>query len=269
MAPGSRALKTVVLAGADTHDVRASDNEVLFTGAGGIQNTAGTTEADGCLRRGAVDTGQVDDERVGARRSLFEFRCAAMDADRRRSHSHRSAKRYSIHGSALPGASRQNIALNASGFSRLSRAYAERAVPHRTGWPQMTLPNANLRSERATGWETGFQANLPRWQSMLRVSYFWTQVNRPITALTLSTTPTATTAEARESRSDRESRRLGGLRGASMSNGWPLTGGYQYADATVTQLRSAAATRRQLDSAGGAQHGDDAGAAKPSADRNC
>ncbi len=59
---------------------------------------------------------------------------------------------------------------------------------------KMTLPNNNLRSERATGWEAGFQTDMPKIGSTLRVSYFWTQVNRPITALTLATTPTQTLA---------------------------------------------------------------------------
>jgi outer membrane receptor protein involved in Fe transport len=127
-----------------------------------------------------------------------------------------------------------NIALNASGF-RAYRAPTQNEL-YRTGQvgQQTTLPNANLRSERATGWETGFQANLPRWQSMLRVSYFWTQVNRPITALTLKTTPTATTL-MRENLGQIESRGVSVDYEAHPFHWASITGGYQYADATVTR----------------------------------
>jgi outer membrane receptor protein involved in Fe transport len=126
-----------------------------------------------------------------------------------------------------------NIALNASGF-RAYRAPTENEL-YRTGQvgQQTTLPNPNLRSERATGWETGVQANLPRWQSMLRTSYFWTRVNRPITALTLSTTPTSTLL-MRENLGQIESRGVS-IDFESHPFSWAaITGGYQYANATVT-----------------------------------
>jgi len=51
---------------------------------------------------------------------------------------------------------------------------------------QLTLANGNLLSERATGWETGL-ATESRWGS-IRSSYFLTQVNRPITAVTINAT---------------------------------------------------------------------------------
>jgi outer membrane receptor protein involved in Fe transport len=67
----------------------------------------------------------------------------------------------------------------------------------------------------------------------VRVSYFWTQINRPITALTLSTTPTSSLL-MRENLGQIESRGIS-VDFASRPASWvSLEGGYQYADATVT-----------------------------------
>jgi outer membrane receptor protein involved in Fe transport len=127
-----------------------------------------------------------------------------------------------------------SFALSASAF-RAYRAPTENEL-YRTGQvgQQLTLPNSNLRSERATGWETGLQADLRPLASTVRVSYFWTQVNRPITALTLSTTPTLTTLR-RENLGQIESRGVS-LDYALQPARWiALEGGYQYAIATVTK----------------------------------
>ena len=106
---------------------------------------------------------------------------------------------------------------------------------YRTGQvgSQTTQPNPDLESERATGWEAGAQADLSSIGSTVRVSYFWTRINRPITALTLSTTPTSSLLK-RENLGQIESRGIS-LDFASRPWNWvSLEGGYQYADATVT-----------------------------------
>jgi len=100
---------------------------------------------------------------------------------------------------------------------------------------EITLANPNLLSERATGWESGVEISLPSRNTIVRASYFWTEVNHPIIALTLSVTPS-------EVLNQREN--LGQLRSRGFSLDYesqPLrwlsvTGGYQYADATVTQF---------------------------------
>jgi outer membrane receptor protein involved in Fe transport len=75
---------------------------------------------------------------------------------------------------------------------------------------------------------------MPSIGSTLRISYFWTQVNRPITALTLATTPTQTLLK-RENLGQIESRGIS-LDFATQPARWiGLVGGYQYANATVTQ----------------------------------
>lgn len=97
---------------------------------------------------------------------------------------------------------------------------------------ELTLANPNLKTERATGWETGAQFTLR--STTARASYFWTQVNRPITALTLATTPTSV-LKRRENLGQIESRGVS-LDFESAPRSWlSVVGGYQFADATVTK----------------------------------
>ncbi len=109
---------------------------------------------------------------------------------------------------------------------------------YRTGQvgQQITKANPSLLSERATGWEAGTLFTGDRTGS-LRASYFWTQVNRPIAATTLSSTAT-TLLEMREN--------LGQLtsKGTAVEGEWKastwlqLDAGYQYADSTITKFQS-------------------------------
>ena len=128
-----------------------------------------------------------------------------------------------------------NFSLTASAF----RAFRSPTMNelYRTGQvgQQITLANPQLRSERATGWETGVQWAQPSRNAVVRASYFWTEVNRPVTALTIAQTQTTTTL-LREN--------LGQIRSRGVSfdyeiapRSWiSLSGGYQYARATVTRF---------------------------------
>jgi len=224
----------LVLAGADTHDVRASDYETLFTAAGGILDTSARQRQTGVY-------GEV----------LFTPNKWTLSGSARVDHfSNFDAVQYTsvANRADLPSFSEtpfdprigitrcisSNFAINGSAF-RAYRAPTQNEL-YRTGQvgQQVTLPNDNLRSERATGWETGFQTDMPRIGSTLRISYFWTQVNRPITALTLATTPTETLLR-RENLGQIESRGIS-LDFATQPARWiQLVGGYQYANATVTK----------------------------------
>lgn len=224
--------KTVIIAGADTHDVRASDDEVLYTGAKGYQNTSARQRQTGVYGEALATPGKWTLSASGRVDHFSNFDAARWIQ--------RGVTTYPSFSETVfdprLGVSRRittNIALHASGF-RAYRAPTENEL-YRTGQvgQQTTLPNPNLRSERAIGWETGFQQNLPRWQSMLRMSYFWTRVNRPITALTLSVTPTSTLL-MRENLGQIESRGVSIDFEAHPFSWAAITGGYQYADATVT-----------------------------------
>ncbi len=223
----------LLLAGADIHDVRAADYETLFTGAKGYLNTTARQRQSGVY-------GEV----------LFTPTAWTLSASGRVDHfSNFDASQYKT-GTApltLPqlnqtvfdpriGITRRlttALALSASAF-RAYRAPTENEL-YRTGQvgQQTTLPNPHLLSERATGWEAGVHTDLPSIGSTVRVSYFWTQINRPITALTLSTTPTSSLL-MRENLGQIESRGVS-LDFASRPANWlSIEGGYQYADATVT-----------------------------------
>ena len=126
--------------------------------------------------------------------------------------------------------------LHASGF----RAFREPSMNelYRTGQvgSQTTLANASLLSERATGWEIGSQfAVTGRVPVTLHATYFWTEINRPVSAVLVSQTATTIT-NIRQN--------LGQIR----SNGVELSAdihpiraisatlGYQYANAVVTKF---------------------------------
>lgn len=97
---------------------------------------------------------------------------------------------------------------------------------------ELTLPNESLLSERATGWETG-AATAYRWGSV-RASYFVTEVNRPIAAVTTNPTSSPILLK-RENLGQIESRGVA-LDYELKPVAWlGIDGGYQYAHATVTR----------------------------------
>ncbi len=225
----------LVLTGADTHDVRAEDSEQLFTGAGGFLSTSARQRQTG----------------VWGEALLTPANWTVSGSARVDHFSNFNVQQFSSSAAAvqLPDFSETvfdprlglvrrltpSVAWNASAF-RAYRAPTENEL-YRTGQvgQQVTEPNPNLRSERATGWETGFQADFRRYGSSVRASYFWTQVNRPITALTLSVTPTSELLQ-RENLGQIESRGVS-LDYALQPVSWiGIEGGYQFANATVTKF---------------------------------
>ncbi len=97
---------------------------------------------------------------------------------------------------------------------------------------QLTKANGALKSERATGWETGL--TMQRNWGMVRASYFLTQINRPISAVTINPNSSPILLQRENLGPDREPRRLAGLRTGAAR--WLFAdGGYQYAHATVTR----------------------------------
>ncbi len=224
----------LAIAGADTNDVRAADYETLFTTPAGILDTSARQRQTGVY-------GEV----------LYTPNKWTLSGSARVDHfSNFDAIQYTsaTQPAALPsfnetpfdpriGITRRiNSTLSLNGLAfRAFRAPTQNEL-YRTGQvgQQTTLPNDELRSERATGWETGLQTEIPKLASTLRASYFWTQVNRPITALTLLTTPTQTLLK-RENLGQIESRGVS-IDFATQPARWiSFVGGYQYANATVTK----------------------------------
>ena len=128
----------------------------------------------------------------------------------------------------------RNFSLNASVFRAFRGPTLNELYRSSQVGQQLTRANPSLRSERATGYEAGGLLNLPRAGSV-RASYFWTEVNRPIAALTVSSTPTMV-VQMRQN--------LGQLQSRGLQAEWQIrpvrslqfTGGYQYAVSTVTRF---------------------------------
>lgn len=107
---------------------------------------------------------------------------------------------------------------------------------YRTGQVGQTtmLANPNLRSERATGYEAGAFVSARRFGT-LRGTYFWTKVDDPITNLIISQSGSAI-IEMRENLGQTRSRGVATEYEARPCSFLLITGGYQYAKATVTQF---------------------------------
>ncbi len=225
-----------LLAGADTHDVRVWDEEQSFTGAattnlhdhqrdsGAYGEAMWVHRAWTLAAAGRLDWFQNYDGRQ------FQWTGAAWTP---------SATEPPQFGQRLfdprLGVSRrlgEHWALTASGF-RAFRAPTPSELYRATQvGNELTKPNASLLSERATGWETGV-ASERRWGTV-RASYFLTQVNRPITAVTINPNSSPILL-MRENLGQIESRGVSLDFGLEPMAWLAVDGGYQYANAAVSR----------------------------------
>jgi outer membrane receptor protein involved in Fe transport len=126
----------------------------------------------------------------------------------------------------------EHWAVSASGFRAFREPTPNELYRSTQVGNQLTKPNSGLLSERATGWETGL-ATQYRWGA-IRTSYFLTQVNRPITAVT--TNPNSSPILLlRENLGQIESRGVSIDYELAPQRWLAIDGGYQYARATVTR----------------------------------
>ena len=123
-------------------------------------------------------------------------------------------------------------ALSASGFRAFRAPTPSELYRSTQVGNKLTLPNSSLLSERATGWETGV-ASQWHWGTV-RVSYFDTEVNRPIVALTLTPNSSPILLK-RENLGQIESRGVAIDFEVAPQRWLAVDGGYQYAHATVTR----------------------------------
>ncbi len=106
---------------------------------------------------------------------------------------------------------------------------------YRTGQvgQQITLANSALRSERATGTEGGVGWATPSRLFSAQASYFWTEINRPVSAVLIGSNKYLRQNLGQiQSQGAAVSAQLRATRGVS------LNFGYQYAHAVVTAFRS-------------------------------
>jgi outer membrane receptor protein involved in Fe transport len=226
----------LLLAGADTHYIRAANYEDIYAGKGSVSNTAAKQRQTGVY-------GEL----------LYTPKNWTFSGSARIDH----FSNYDVNqfitaiGTTHPpsfsetpfdprlGVTRrltQSLALSGSGFRAFRSPNEDELYAKTQVGQQVTLPNPNLRSERATGWETGLQADLHRIGSSVRVSYFWTQVNRPITTLNVASTPTSQVL-MRANLGQIESRGVSLDYSARPARWISVDGGYQYANATVTKFQ--------------------------------
>ena len=116
---------------------------------------------------------------------------------------------------------------------------------YRTGQvgQQTTLANNSLLAERATGFEFG--GEIEGKAGRLRATYFWTEVNRPISAVVLSQTSTKQTLQ-RQNLGQIRSR---GAMVEAQTKSWrglDASLGYQLAVATVTAFNATSAVQGNL-----------------------
>jgi outer membrane receptor protein involved in Fe transport len=116
---------------------------------------------------------------------------------------------------------------------------------YRTGQvgSQTTLANNALLAERATGFETGVE--LSTRVAHVRATYFWTEVNRPITTVLVTETATTQTLQ----RQNLGQLRSDGIMLEAQTTRWHVldaTFNYQLAIATVTRFNSSSTLQANL-----------------------
>ncbi len=233
--------KVTVVGGADTHDIRATDleNPVTAGAISGVVDTTSRQRISGFYGQALVQLSKWTF--TGALRGDY---FTNLDT---RTINQTFPKPATI--AALPNRSEtvaspklgvvrritSNVAITATGF-RAFRAPTMNEL-YRTGQvaQQITLANPNLLSERATGWEVGVQLARPSRNSVIRGSYFWTEVNRPITALTISVSPTQIINQ-RANLGQIRSRGVNIEYQSQLLSWMTVNAGYQFAEATVTRF---------------------------------
>ncbi len=123
-------------------------------------------------------------------------------------------------------------ALSASGFRAFRAPTPSELYRSTQVGNKLTNPNGNLLSERATGWETGLATEW-KWGT-IRSSYFLTEVNRPIVAVTTCATCSPILL-ARQNLGQIESRGVALDFELAPFSWLAADGGYQYANATVSR----------------------------------
>jgi outer membrane receptor protein involved in Fe transport len=226
----------LIVAGADVHDVRVWDGEQTFSGAGTLSNlddhqrdSAGYAEAMWTHRAWtATASGRIDwFQNYDAHQVNWNGSAWVPAATQPASFSE------NIFNPRL-GISRKlgaHFALSGSGFRAFRAPTPSELYRSTQVGSKLTLPNSELLSERATGWEFGVASEW-RWGT-IRTSYFDTQVNRPIVAVTLD--PNSPLLLKRQNLGQIESRGLSLDFEVAPQRWLALDGGYQYAHAVVSR----------------------------------
>ena len=126
----------------------------------------------------------------------------------------------------------EHWAISASGFRAFREPSPNELYRSTQVGNKLTLPNGALMSERATGWESGIASEW-RWGT-IRTSYFDTQVNRPVVAVTTNANSSPILL-LRENLGQIESRGVGLDFEVAPQRWLAVDGGYQFAHAVVSR----------------------------------
>jgi outer membrane receptor protein involved in Fe transport len=237
--------KATAAMGVDMRDVRATDDETsttvtpqALTSIGARQRAVGGY-ADAIWQPGPWSLSgsvRVDSFRTFDARKVLSTAAKATqlpELDELFVSPHVGVVRRLPHGFALTG-----TAFRAFRGPTMNELYRTGQVGQQT-----TLANNSLLAERATGFEFGGEADGSA--GHMRATYFWTEVNRPISAVALSQTATTQTLQRQN---------LGQIRSRGMmleaqSRSWHALDagvGYQLAVATVTAFNATSAVQGNL-----------------------
>lgn len=254
VAQGSRAMghSVTTAIGADLRDVRATDDETAVshsvigatTSVSARQREAGGY-VDAIWQPGAWSVSgsiRVDSFRTFDARKILTTTTAVTtlpELDEIFASPHLGLVRRLPHGLTLTG-----TAFRAFRGPTMNELYRTGQVGQQT-----TLANNSLLAERATGLEVGGESDGR--VGRLRATYFWTEVNRPISAVVLSQTP-APPAPATSQTLQRQN--LGQIRSRGVMveaqttswRGLDASVGYQLAVATVTAFNAVSAVQGNL-----------------------
>jgi outer membrane receptor protein involved in Fe transport len=233
--------------GLDMRDVRATDNETavansvlgLTTSISARQRAVGGFAVGALAKRGTTLSGsiRVDSFRTLAAQQTLSTNHTATplpEIDELVADPHVGLSQYVGRG----------VTLRANAF-RAFRGPTMNEL-YRTGQvgAQTTLANNALLAERATGFEFG--AGLPATRfAHIDASYFWTEVNRPISAVLLSQTATTQTLQ-RQNLGQIRSRGVSLEARTARARNWDGTLTYQLAFATVTAFNSSSPVQANL-----------------------
>jgi len=128
-----------------------------------------------------------------------------------------------------------NLSLTASGYRAFRAPTLNELYRGFRAGNVFTEANSDLRAERLTGAEGG--AILTGWSQrlMLRGTFFWNEITRPVANVTLTTTPSLITRQ-RQNLGSTVSQGAEFEASVQVSNSITLSGGYQYTHATVTSF---------------------------------
>jgi len=227
----------LLLGGADVHDVRVWDREQLFGSSATLTNLSVRQRDTGLYsealwtRKGWTVAGSV---RVDWFRNFDANQTLWTGTTWVPTPNQPPTLEQTIFDPRL-GISRklwQHWAISGSGFRAFRAPTPSELYRSTQVGNQLTRPNSSLLSERATGWEAGL-ASQWRWGT-IRTSYFLTQINRPIAAVTLNPNSSPILL-MRENLGQIESKGFSLDFGLAPLHWLAVDGGYQYAHATVTK----------------------------------